>query len=560
MSDQDNGDNVDPAHQMFQGVTDEIQKNTKSTKRTIDILMQNSPSGNDIVNCYSEIEDLEDLYNTTLGELESAKTSNSEALISKNIDSMDLSVKNIISNSGNKTIENPNCIVEITIFYKNLKIYGLYIRCYIQPVNEENRPLKTAHYRDKLYTKTDKSYTELKNDYYHETHYFNNTNNSVKAIKAYSKKNGPQIYDGIEIYLFDEAKNIIRYPPNFSYDEFQKNTIQLYKVPTTFEYNNQNVEFKNHNQISDFSEWLYRTQNLKVIEAEDVKNNKSLYNEIIDLLNKRSNWKSEFYYLNSKGYHDVIGKVFTDDKYLFKKPLPEYLYLNKKTSLHMTYPFFLSKYWAKKYRRGDIITMFNFPSKYFLGPKWSTSYLLVIDGEKDIFSIGSLGGNQNIVLPNFDDDKLSDFNYNFDPSIKPEKYYEINNTDELEEYLQIFKNNAATVKENNTSTNYEILSNLKSTMKTIIHTIEDTVTNCNHKVKMEKQYLQTLKELPNPTEHFNNMNENGSFLNKIYNDILNNFKKMNSIKEPFDTNNMSALNIYLFILSTINYSKYKGTR
>ena len=147
---------------MFQGVTDEIQNNTNATISASTIMMNNAPSPNSINYCTNTINDLTTIYNNNLEELNETQNSSSTATLNSNLNNIQISVNNFLSDAGVQMRDNPNCIVGITICYRNNKIYGVNIRCYIQPVNQENLPSEAGYYKNKLYTNTSDSLIQLK--------------------------------------------------------------------------------------------------------------------------------------------------------------------------------------------------------------------------------------------------------------------------------------------------------------------------------------------------------------------------------------------------------------
>lgn len=563
MSDQDNGDNVDSAQQMFQGVTDEIQNNTNATISASTMMMDNAPSAGSINYCTNTLNDLISIYNNNLEELNETQNSSSTATLNSNLNNIQISVNNFLSDAGVQMRDNPNCIVGITICYRNNKIYGLNIRCYIQPVNQENLPSEAGYYKNKLYTNTNDSISQLKSKYLYDKYYFNNTDHAIKGIKTYKKSFGSHIYDAIEITYIDETRDKIRYPANFSLEELETKNVQIIKAPTTYKINNQNKSLIHHTQLAEFSNMLQEKQNKTVVKASEVKQDISLYNEILDLINQRSSWRAEFFYLDSDGYQDVVGGNF-EGKYLkvrgYTTPIPQ-----NWAGRNWTYPFFLSKYWGNRYEGKDKITMFNFPSDRTMWSHWSGSYIIVRDGDIEISTIGFTGDQNYVVLPNFDSEKLSDFDYASHSSIKPTRSYEINNGEELEDSTQIFVEYINTAKDNSQLTAAQVFSNLKETMNTTITNMQETITHCDGISNTEQQSINTLQNLlneynatnnsdnsgnaQNSPEEFNNMFKNESYLNKIYDDILNNFKNMNSIKESFDGSTASAIQLSTYLSS-----------
>ena len=224
---------------------------------------------------------------------------------------------------------------------------------------------------------------------------------------------------------------------------------------------------------------------------------------------------------------------------------------------------FLSKYWANRYEGNNEIRMFNFPSDNIMLSHWSGSHIIVRDGDIEISTIGFTGDQNYVVLPNFDSEKLSDFDYANNASIKPIRSYEINNGEELENSTQIFVEYINTAKDNSQLTAAQVFSNLKETMNTTITNIQETISQCDGISNTELQSTNTLQNLlneynpsnngdnsesQNSPEEFNNMFKNESSLNKIYDNILNKLKNMNSIKESFD-DQQQALQISTYLSS-----------
>lgn len=552
--------------QIFTGVPDELTNTSQSAINNAINIMNSSPAADSLPKCVDDVTLLYDIFNTNLTQLEHQQQNETGSILTQDLNNMRSSIETIIQDSSRKVIVNPMGIRKIIIFFNNNRIYGVTLVCYIQETDDANLPIGTSGNQEKTYSFQNMNVYTLNNRYQKEIHTCNNNDPTklLKGIRFYKKRPVMSyLYDLIEIEYHDGT--VIKFPPNFSKEELNEINYYIYKVPRTydFRYKIANDPIKNLNRQEHFNELdtaLSEQYNLNIVKVSELQNDPNVLNKIINIIQSRGNNNWAFYYfINDTNYQTITSapfrNLFLDYKYsqYWPVPIPQF-----KRNKEWKYLFFLSPIFTYRYDRNPRYepTFYNFPNEY-VWSHWHGTHTILKTGTAQEFTIGMIGDQTKIVLPNFDLSEPSDFEFHNKPSYKQDVELIYDNTTSLQNALALYQENATTAQNNSVQTQSEIFTDLKTTISNVKNAIEEKIVTCDNIKTTEENALSVLEqELTNAqnTQGFHNMNENNSLINKIYSNILNNFEKMFTIKEGLDVGSTSAseLATYLTTAEAVN--------
>ena len=567
------GDDNEEGGQFFRGVSDQLTNTSGSTISSAVNIMNLSPASDSLPKCVQDLNLLKGMFDTNLTQLEEQQENETGSTLMRDLNNMRSSIDNIIQDSSRRVIVNPMGVRKIIVFFKNNRIYGVNIVCYIQTTDNNNFPTGTAGIQDKLYSYQNMNIYNLNRQYEKKTYTFNNHSPDMllKGIKFYkTNPSSPYLYDLIEIEYHDS--NVVKFPPNVSKETLNQKKVYIYKIPRTydFRYKNPNSPIYNVNRQEDLNQLstaLREQYNVSIVKVSEIRNNTNLMNQIKDVIKTRGNnhW-ALYYFHNDTNYQTITQHSSFKDEYLNYKyskywpvPVPRYTYNKEWNNL-----IFLSPIFTYYYDRNPSYepTLYNFPNDW-VWSHWRGSHTIIHTGDAEEFTIGHIGDPTKIILPDFALSNPADFDFTNNTEYKQDVELIYDNTVDLQNALKLYEENSATAKSNSVQTQSEIFRDLKTTIANVKNAIEERFITCDAIEETEQNSLSVLQEELNNaqnTEAFENINENKLQENKIYNSILNNLKKMFTFREGLDVGSASASQLAAYLTSADAVTKMTETR